>query len=154
MVPATWKTKAEGWLEPEFEAILGSTNCFSWVLGRARHSCWWAVVWGQSEEGRSSETAFLPAIFFICLKLTFKDTLSPPHPQWALAPSSLLSRTKENLKKYQSVLETSQDSGCLCCLLLGEKATPVTALRAWGGEQDFICLSSQCGVLGPLASGS
>lgn len=44
MVPATWRTEAEGWLEPEFEAILGRTDCFPWVLREARLCCWWAVM--------------------------------------------------------------------------------------------------------------
>lgn len=77
-----------------------------------------------ARRGQIQGNGFLTSyLYFICLKLAFENTLYPTL-SGTLAPSTLLSRTKENLRKYQSVLETSQDSGCLCCLLWGEKTTP------------------------------
>lgn len=71
---------------------------------------------------------------FIC-KLTQKSALPTTTLHEALAQRTLLSRTKENLRKYQSALETCQDSGSLCCLLWGQKATPSQHVKS--GVWDF-----------------
>lgn len=58
------RVEAEGWLEPEFEAILASTDCLPWVLGEGRHGCWWAVMWGLARGGQIQWNSFLTSYLY------------------------------------------------------------------------------------------